>query len=77
MVDTFGTGIVTEEKIVQAVCQLFDMTPKGIIRTLDLRRPIYHSLASYGHMGREDLDVTWERCNRTVELRQACGLNHL
>uniref|UniRef100_UPI0040285C4D methionine adenosyltransferase n=1 Tax=Gemmiger formicilis TaxID=745368 RepID=UPI0040285C4D len=60
MVDTFGTGTVADEKIVQAVEKVFDLTPAAIIRDLDLRKPIYRQLAAYGHMGREDLGVKWE-----------------
>ena len=72
MVDTFGTGVVSEEKITEAVYKVFDMTPKGIIETLDLRRPIYRPLAAYGHMGREDLGVKWEICDKVDALKDAC-----
>ncbi len=72
MVDTFGTGTVAEDKLTQAVYQVFDMTPKGIIETLDLRKPIYRSLAAYGHMGREDLGVKWELCDKVDALKHAC-----
>ena len=71
MVDTFGTGTVSDEKLAQAVQQVFDLRPTAIINTLDLRRPIYRPLAAYGHMGREDLDVAWEAVNRTQELLDA------
>ena len=71
MVDTFGTGTVADEKIVQAVEKVFDLTPAAIIRDLDLRKPIYRQLAAYGHMGREDLGVPWEETNRTEALLQA------
>ena len=71
MVDTFGTGTVSDEKLAQAVQQVFDLRPTAIINTLDLRRPIYRPLAAYGHMGREDLDVAWEAINRTQELLDA------
>ena len=71
MVDTFGTGTVSDEKLAQAVPQVFDLRPTAIINTLDLRRPIYRPLAAYGHMGREDLDVAWEAVNRTQELLDA------
>ena len=60
LVDTFGTNTVAEEKISAAVSKVFDLTPQGIIRTLDLRKPIYRQLAAYGHIGREDLGVKWE-----------------
>ena len=68
MVDTFGTGTVADEKIVQAVEKVFDLTPAAIIRDLDLRRPIYRQLAAYGHMGREELGVAWEKCDRVEAL---------
>jgi len=71
MVDTFGTGTVADEKIVQAVEKLFDLTPAAIIRDLDLRKPIYRQLAAYGHMGREDLGVKWENTDRVDALKAA------
>ena len=71
MVDTFGTGTVADEKIVQAVEKVFDLTPAAIIRDLDLRKPIYRRLAAYGHMGREDLGVKWENTHRVEELKAA------
>ena len=71
MVDTFGTGIVADEKIVQAVEKVFDLTPAAIIRDLDLRKPIYRQLAAYGHMGREDLGVKWENTDRVDALKAA------
>ena len=71
MVDTFGTGTVADEKIVQAVEKVFDLTPAAIIRVLDLRKPIYRQLAAYGHMGREDLGVKWENTDRVDGLKAA------
>ena len=71
MVDTFGTGTVADEKIVQAVEKVFDLTPAAIIRDLDLRKPIYRQLAAYGHMGREDLGVKWENTDRLDALKAA------
>ena len=71
MVETFGTGKVSDEKLGEAVQKVFDLRPSAIIRDLDLRRPIYRQLAAYGHMGRTDLNVTWERTDRTVELLEA------
>ncbi len=71
MVDTFGTGTVADEKIVQAVERVFDLTPAAIIRDLDLRKPIYRQLAAYGHMGREDLGVKWENTDRVDALKAA------
>ena len=61
MVDSFGTGTVSDEILAKAVEQVFDLRPAAIIQRLDLRRPIYRQLAAYGHMGREDLSVAWER----------------
>jgi S-adenosylmethionine synthetase len=72
MVDTFGTGVVADDKIEQAVEQVFDLTPAAIIRDLDLRKPIYRQLAAYGHMGREDLGVAWEKTDRAEALKAAC-----
>ena len=71
MVDTFGTGTVSDEKIEQAVEKVFDLTPAAIIRELDLRKPIYRQLAAYGHMGREDLGVKWENTDRVDALKAA------
>lgn len=72
LVDTFGTGKVSDEKLAEAVQKVFDLTPGGIIKALDLRKPQYRKLAAYGHMGREDLCVAWERCDKTDELIEAC-----
>ena len=74
MVDTFGTGVVDEATITEAVKRVFDLRPGAIIRDLDLRRPIYEKTAAYGHFGREDADFTWEHTDRAAELRAACGL---
>ena len=74
MVDTFGTGVVDEATITEAVNRVFDLRPGAIIRDLDLCRPIYEKTAAYGHFGREDVDFTWERTDRVAELRAACGL---
>jgi len=68
MVDTFGTGTVSDELIEDAVENVFDLRPYSIIKELDLRKPIYRQLASYGHMGRTELGVKWEECNKTDEL---------
>ena len=73
MVDTFGTGTVADEKIEKAVEKVFDLTPAAIIRDLDLRKPIYRQLAAYGHMGREDLGVAWEKTDRVEALKAALG----
>ena len=71
MVDTFGTGTVGDDRLEQAVRKVFDLRPTAIIRDLDLRRPIYRQLAAYGHMGREDLGVAWEKTDRVDALRAA------
>ncbi|QUO38477.1 methionine adenosyltransferase [Dysosmobacter sp. Marseille-Q4140] len=71
LVDTFGTGTVGDDKLEAAVRKVFDLRPTAIIRDLDLRKPIYRKLAAYGHMGREDLGVTWERTDRTEALKAA------
>ena len=70
-VDTFGTGKVAEDKLEKAVEAVFELTPAGIIRALDLRRPIYRQLAAYGHVGREDLDLPWEKTDKVDALKAA------
>ena len=71
LVETFGTGVVSDEKLEEAVEKVFDLRPTAIIRDLDLRRPIYRQLAAYGHMGREDLGVRWEATDRVAALKAA------
>jgi S-adenosylmethionine synthetase len=68
-VDTFGTGKVSEEKLVELIHTNFDLRPAGIIKELDLRRPIYRQTAAYGHFGRNDLDVPWERTDKAESLK--------
>ena len=70
LVDTFGTAKVSEEKIQDKVLELFKLTPKGIIETLDLKRPIYKQTAAYGHFGRSDLDLPWEKLDKVEELKK-------
>ena len=70
-VTTFGTGAVSDKALENAVKKVFDLRPTAIIRDLDLRRPIYRRLAAYGHMGREDLGVAWEKTDRTEKLKKA------
>ena len=70
-VDTYGTGTVSEERLTQAVNQVFDLRPEKIISYLDLRRPIYRQVAAYGHFGRPELNLPWERTDRVEELRAA------
>jgi S-adenosylmethionine synthetase len=74
MVDTFGTGAIPEEKITELVRQNFSLTPKAIIETLDLRRPVYKQTAAYGHFGRTGPGFTWEKTDRADALRKAAGL---
>ena len=74
MIDTFGTGKVDEEKISEAVQRLFDLRPAAIIQRFDLRRPIYCQTAAYGHMGREDIDLPWEKLDMVDELKKELGL---
>lgn len=71
MVETFGTGVVDEGRLAEAVRRVFDLRPAALIETLDLRRPIYKQLAAYGHMGREELGVKWEQTDKVEELKKA------
>jgi len=71
LVDTFGTGTVSDDKLEAAVAKVFDLRPSAIIRDLELRTPIYRQLAAYGHMGREDLGVKWENTDRAEALKAA------
>ena len=73
-VDTFGTGKIQEDEIVKLINKNFDLRPAAIIKDLDLRRPIYRDLAAYGHFGRVDLDLTWERTDKAHVLRKEAGL---
>lgn len=70
MVDTFGTGKVSEEKLVEIIRENFDLRPAGIIKMLDLRRPIYKQTAAYGHFGRNDLDLPWEKLDKADVLKK-------
>jgi len=70
MVDTFGTGVIPDEKIKDLIVKHFDLRPGAIIRDLDLRRPIYRQVAAYGHFGRTDLDVPWEKTDKAEILRK-------
>ncbi|CAI8740330.1 MULTISPECIES: methionine adenosyltransferase [Bacillus] len=73
-VDTFGTGKVSEEVLVELVRNNFDLRPAGIIKMLDLRRPIYKQTAAYGHFGRTDVDLSWERTDKAATLKEQAGL---
>ena len=70
MADTFGTGKVTDQKLVEVIRENFDLRPAGIIKMLDLRRPIYKQTAAYGHFGRLDLDLPWEKTDRAEDLKK-------
>jgi S-adenosylmethionine synthetase len=74
-IETFGTGLIPDDDIARIVDENFDLRPGAIIRDLKLRRPIYRQTAAYGHFGRDDLDLTWERTDMADTLRQAAGLN--
>ena len=74
-VETFGTGKISDDEIVELIDSHFDLRPAAIIRDLDLRRPIYRNTAAYGHFGRDDIDAPWERIDKAESLRQAAGLN--
>ncbi len=73
-VQTFGTGKIDDDRIVQLVREFFDLKPKGLIKMLDLLRPIYHATAAYGHFGREEPNFTWEKTDKADALRDAAGL---
>jgi S-adenosylmethionine synthetase len=73
-VDTFGTGIVADEKIQDIILEVFDLRPAAIVRDLDLLRPIYSQTAAYGHFGRPELDFTWEAMDRVDALKSAAGV---
>ena len=77
MVETFGTGIVAEEKISKAVRDVFRLKPREIIEHLDLLRPIYQKTAAYGHFGRTEKEFLWERTDKKDALRNAVGAPHL
>ena len=70
MVDTFGTGKISDDKIVGIIRENFDLRPAGIIKMLDLRRPIYRQTAAYGHFGRTDVELPWEKTDKADDLRK-------
>jgi len=74
MVETFGTGAISDERIIELIDAHFDLRPAAIIQALDLRRPIYKATAAYGHFGRDDIDAPWERTDRAETLRHDAGL---
>ena len=73
-VETFGTGKISEDKIAELVRKNFSLSPTGIIRELDLLRPIYKQTAAYGHFGRTDVDLPWEHTEKAAALREQAGL---
>ena len=74
LVDTQGTGVLADEELARIVGELFDLRPAGIIEMLDLRRPIYRQTAAFGHFGRTDIDLPWERTDKVQALREAAGV---
>jgi S-adenosylmethionine synthetase len=73
-VQTFGTGKIEDDRIIELVREHFDLKPKGLIKMLDLLRPIYGATAAYGHFGREEADFTWEKTDKADALKDAAGL---
>ena len=73
-INTFGTGKIADEKIVELVREHFDLRPRGLIKMLDLKRPIYQATAAYGHFGREEAEFTWEQTDKAEALRVAAGV---
>jgi S-adenosylmethionine synthetase len=73
-VDTFGTGKISDAEIIKLIREHFDLRPFGIIKMLDLLKPIYRQTASYGHFGREDIDASWEKTDKADTLRKAAGV---
>lgn len=74
MIDTFGTGIIADNTLSEIVTEIFDLRPAAIIENLNLSRPIYRQLAAYGHMGRTDLDIPWEKTDKAAALKAAAGI---
>ncbi|TCT14008.1 methionine adenosyltransferase [Natranaerovirga pectinivora] len=75
LINTHGTGVIADEKITEIVDKTFDLRPAGIIKSLDLRRPIYKKTAAYGHFGRTDVDLPWERTDKVDAIKAAAGIN--
>ena len=73
-VETFGTGIVDEEKLANVIGEVFDLRPAGIMKELDMRKPMYKQCAAYGHFGRKDIDLPWERLDKVEVLKTACNV---
>ena len=77
MVETFGTGVISDDSLSEIVMEEFDLRPAAIIDMLDLRHPIYRQLAAYGHLGRTDIDLTWEKTDRAEALKKAAGIDNI
>lgn len=77
MVDTFGTGVIPDDTLSEIVEEAFDLRPAAIIDSLDLRRPIYRQIAAYGHMGRTDIDLPWEKTDKVEVLKELSGVNNI
>lgn len=77
MVYTFGTGVISDDSLSEIVMEEFDLRPAAIIDMLDLRHPIYRQLAAYGHLGRTDIDLTWEKTDRAEALKKAAGIDNI
>lgn len=77
MIDTFGTGVIPDDTLSEIVEEAFDLRPAAIIDSLDLRRPIYRQLAAYGHMGRTDIDLPWEKTDKVEVLKELSGVNNI
>lgn len=77
MVDTFGTGVIPDDTLSEIVEEAFDLRPAAIIDSLDLRRPIYRQVAAYGHMGRTDIDLPWEKTDKVEVLKELSGVNNM
>lgn len=73
MVNTYGTGVISDADLAQIISEVFDLRPHAIIEALDLRKPIYRQLAAYGHLGREELNVSWEKLDFVDQLRAAAA----
>ena len=76
-VQTFGTGKISDAQMTALIREHFDLTPYGILTMLDLLQPIYKKTAAYGHFGREDIDLSWERTDKAEALKAACCINYL
>ena len=77
MVDTFGTGVISDDSLSEIVMEEVALRPAAIIDMLDLRHPIYRQLAAYGHLGRTDIDLTWEKTDRAEALKKAAGIDNI